>query len=524
MQSESLAPTNTTTDLAPGLIPPNHLIQFPQGPSVTSLVFSPDGSTLYATVQSSLLNIGAVLDATAHYWFTPLAAIVLLIAFLRIRRILHTPQVAGQPHCARCNYNLAGHRSGPCPECGVDPTQRKPRPGRTTRRRLAPWLATSIPLVVAAIVLWIWIPRWSVGAFSRLDIMSESLGPLADKHLQGRLRWRVTRGLTHIMQIDPRTGAWTRLHFHRAERLDLTLSADGRHYYRVRFDAKPYRLEFARLDSGEVVSSIPVGEVPFHGNFIAGHSDDGSEVYFTTGDANNRTSTLIAWNPITGRQRTVATTPSFSDPQLPRGLLRPFLRVPGRSPAVFVNFPNPSEVFRTNQRIMHFFAEDGRPLSTIDLSAFPIADESPVFTHDGNHMYMPQRIGRGATGIHRFTVDDLLAGTVNPSVLPIGQIASDEVAVSPDDRFLLVDAFYGIFLRDTPAKRWYATLVVPEPYYGVKFTPSPDNTTVAGFAQDRPDPTQNRHVHPLLIWTIPQSPPPGYDGQQPNPPRQRISK
>jgi hypothetical protein len=524
MQSESLAPTNTTTDLAPGLIPPNHLIQFPQGPSVTSLVFSPDGSTLYATVQSNLLNIGAFLDATAHYWFTPLAAIVLLIAFLRIRRILHTPQLAGHPHCARCNYNLTGHRSGPCPECGVDPAHRKPRPGRTTRRRLAPWLATSIPLVIAAIVLWIWIPRWSVGAFSRLGMMSETLGPLADKHLRAWQRWRITKSRTHIIKIDPRTGNWTRLHFNHAGRHDLSLSADANHYYRVNYDTTPYRLEFAKLDSGEVVSSTPIGEVPISADFIAGHSDDGSEVFFTTGDGDNRNSMLVAWNPVSGARRTIASTPSFNDPQLPRGLLRPFLRIPGRSPAVFANFADPSEVVRTGQQALKLFGEDGHIISSVDLSAFPLHHGPPAVMNSGKYMYLLQQGKVGATDVHRLAIDDLLAGNSTTNALPIGQIASGGLAVSANDRFLFVDAFYGVFVRDIAAKRWHATLVVPEPYYGVKFTPSPDNTIVAGFAQDRPDPAQNRHIHPLLIWTIPQSPPPGDDGQQPIPPRRRTNK
>lgn len=170
----------------PSTVEPTHVVALTETWRVQAVAYSPDGAVLYVLHEDLALSLWAI---GVHFWPWILGfclAILTLACAVACVRILRRPQLAGHPHCRRCNYDLVGATDGPCAECGTDPTRSRPKVGKSRRRRAAPWMI-SLALAGAAYgALFLAGPRWEHWAASLVRWDSKLA---LDAALDGRAPW-----------------------------------------------------------------------------------------------------------------------------------------------------------------------------------------------------------------------------------------------------------------------------------------------------------------------------------------------
>jgi hypothetical protein len=172
---------------------------------VQSVVFGADNH-IYATISDTSLNAWSIV---VYYWPEVLGAIlalVLLTLFVPIIRIARRPQVAGAPHCRRCNYDLsASPADGPCPECGVELARVRPIRGRARRRRLLIPLGIGVILAVSYASPHVFgVPRKNRASYA-FDWHAPRLAAYARDKSIAWLK-RHIEPVSALVEIDPATG------------------------------------------------------------------------------------------------------------------------------------------------------------------------------------------------------------------------------------------------------------------------------------------------------------------------------
>lgn len=184
--------------------------------NVVDVLWSADSSRAYASMEVTAVDVWPLL---VRFWpevTAGAAGLVLLIVLARMlwRRWRRRRIVAlGEPHCARCSYQLTGRAEAKvCPECGAALGPGRIVLGRPLRR----WPVALTAALLVLIAGGYWLGRARVpreGAASRwLHWPSTSLCNWATKHQY----WRLTSPratFVRIVEIDPATGSVMRTVF-----------------------------------------------------------------------------------------------------------------------------------------------------------------------------------------------------------------------------------------------------------------------------------------------------------------------
>jgi hypothetical protein len=304
-------------------------VAFPGVSYIWSATFSPDGRTAYCQVNGQGIDLWA---AGLSKWPGLLGGglgAVLLIYLLVLSRILRRSQVAGEPHCRRCNYHLisqapqsvkkGAERVIPspgtlCPECGVDLARKRPVRGKPTIRRL--WPATAALLLCAGAYAWLFfagVPR-SAGAPNAPQFWSRYVDDLAEKY---QIDWLLAHRVpvSRVMCVDTVSGVIARcLRTARAPGgvgYGMKISPGGR--FLAVADSFS-QLSWVNVSTGWATASM---RAEFRSGDDEGFvlavegSDDDPSVYYRSVDQKTVKSRLIEWHPRTGQQRILVEEPAF---------------------------------------------------------------------------------------------------------------------------------------------------------------------------------------------------------------------
>lgn len=501
-------------DLPYGVAMPDHVIQFPFGGGPTTLIASENSSTLYVGMYKGSLDFGRVLDQYLHWWSMPLAAIILALAVGRMVRTSHKPQLKGQPYCRKCNYNLAGITHRQCPECGVDTIMHPARHGRSFLMRS--WLATLIAITCIAFlsVAWWAIPRTGLRLFSNADMCSEAA-----------LDWLKARGRnvspqlksfhTVLVEVDPLGGDWSRL-----SRLPsrawptVTRTADGLGLFASDYSGTQQRIIDVTIANGRVRRSAllpPDCEVGGLRTFVAGFSDDKSEVFVHYVNKKAQTNVLAAWNLTTGELRELATIPAFIDSKYNTVNGRRFQKVPGTHPVAFISYPTFPETYSSARYPITMFDRHGRVVSEIDLGIRVGSNAELCLSSDGASFFLPTDFRSrekylDPDHMQRFEFAELLRGNLQPaSVVPMPHNVWYQTASNSDGSLLFANCNGYVYVRDTKLRSWRAFLSVQTSHTGPHdMVLSPDSSWVAATTRiDR----QADSTYFVTIWRVPAVPP-----------------
>ena len=104
---------------APGKqIAPSHELSFDESARINSVVFSPDGDSIYVLLNPTAINVWGVF---VYHWpevSGAFVAIVTLFSTMRIRKIIQRKRIVGRRYCRKCNYCVDELPGSRCPECG----------------------------------------------------------------------------------------------------------------------------------------------------------------------------------------------------------------------------------------------------------------------------------------------------------------------------------------------------------------------------------------------------------------------
>lgn len=377
---------------------PIHRLRLPGNPSIFSAAFSPDGETLYAVGQAQAINLWEIL---VYYWpeigGTIVAVTVLLFLFV-LRRVLRTPRLPGEPHCRRCNYCLKGAASDRCPEC-FTPT-RRPRLGRTTRRRILP---IAIPAVIALLGYagaWVcWLPRlgW-VGESCKWR--SYDLYTAALAHGVNLTAWQrpvdniyvidvVPGTVTHILETS--CAAWM-------VGLDIAVTPDGSGILLP----LPEGLALLDAETGTVRRMLPNPVTPINMPScwaqIAGFDDPGNVAYVVVLDEAADRTKVLRWDMGTSEASLLLSLACESTTAMngqPLKCAHRVYRVPGGSPRFLelrshlgVDLGAIGRPPQKSQVRYHIFGTNHEHLFTVDFDAVVPPFTGPGLSRDGSRTFL----------------------------------------------------------------------------------------------------------------------------------------
>ncbi|MFW6039379.1 MAG: hypothetical protein ACOC9P_02775 [bacterium] len=121
------------------------MIDFAPHTYISDFTVSADGTTVYAAQVQEVLDLWHLL--VVRWPVISLGPLVLVWLWLawRIRKLWRRRKLArGEPHCARCAYQLTGVTGEVCPECGATLSRTKPITGRPIGKRVGAqvgWMA-----------------------------------------------------------------------------------------------------------------------------------------------------------------------------------------------------------------------------------------------------------------------------------------------------------------------------------------------------------------------------------------------
>jgi len=362
------------------IIEPIHRLTFPESTpdGVHGFALSPGGTTALVHVSRMVVDPGAVFEHYRGASLTVLMLIVAAFAAWRAKRILTRPQRRGAMHCRRCNYDvsgspaptdaLAGSPPPTCPECGASLSAQNMVRGRSTRRRVTPWVVSAGALIVLlAGVHWVPVPHW---ASPRAQAVADWLGIAVPDS-------RAIQTST-VLEVDLATGSRLRAVLSCVPPFWGFSASPGGETIVTRYGPYPVFAQYSTA-TGREVRRIAYASVPMdQDDSICGFSNDGSSVYLrVSGSETAPTAGVVRWSLVDGSPSVVAqvaVVPSGSG-KLQLRLARPALVVPG-SPDLIVSAPTTHEGAAGRYRMLVIHDQPGLPGGTlfVPTSVGPIVD------------------------------------------------------------------------------------------------------------------------------------------------------
>jgi len=474
--------------------------------ALLDLAVTADGATVYAVHAIPAIDLGAVLDDTIHYWFTPFAIVLLCAALWALRCVAQRPQRSGVPYCRRCGYDVSGCASPaePCPECGVDLGRRPPKLGRALWRRL--WFPLVLIVLCIGTTASIWGFRQAgLKLFTPLDWLSIGAQRWVNVINRPLPKGWGTRAAVFVA-VDSTTGTWRQLRTNRAGKKMPLLRClpDGsllivEHGAFLCLNAKTGKV-IARLRVPGFQPVVPLSQatdVLPTGELLVQVSNAATKSSAASGR-------LIAWSPPTKKWRTIAETPWNTDPDVVSGW-RGFMLVPGDRHERFLNFPmRGSNSVGTHE--LRWFDSQGTHIASTTLSNAAVAGIDcipPRISADGSELYLSvDRLSARRT----FNIDGLVASPAkamdarSPHVVRTFELqkGSANENRSGDGRFAITNQTKDILVRTRPDDTPVAHLKMPPDLNWIQVALSHNGTCIAA----RAFPFRKRIVYSpeLFIW------------------------
>jgi WD40 repeat protein len=487
-QSPSSPPTND--------IECTHHLAFAGTDGVQSIAFSPDSRSIFVHLHAPSINLWTI---AFYYWPECIGAITIglfLLSVITFMRVVHRPQVKGEPYCRRCNYNLSTHVTNDpiqpgrrwvaapetkCPECGVELHRRKPRRGRKSWQRLAPVSAGFLLSAVAlAVVFLVGVQRFRT-INHWMNWSWEWTNTLAEKPRFACLKkWQVSAD--RVMQIDfdeietRRSLISTPMPSYNK----ISVSPDGEDLFLSGVGSNVVSRYSARTGRLRATFRAPGHTTQHRRPAIIDFSTNGDRAYVSWLDRQQNLCGVSAWNLMTNKGQTLFTTAAHIDQRNGRNFPYPrhfLLRADDDAPR-FVSFPDfmeafPTKTYRIREHVVGELNErEFQPATMPDYA------REPVLTPDGNHMIVPARYGWFVLVI------DVATGEVANQLSSNGEPFAFALTLSRDGSLMAVASMRSIRLRDMKESIWLArTLRLPAGVYGPRLWISNDNRWVAAVCQ-----------------------------------------
>gem|GEM_PF-7103706 len=474
---------------------------------IRGLVFSNDGTSLFAETRCPAVNVWAIV---VHYWPELAALAVFLVSFgvgLKAFRAMLRHQFPGKLHCSVCNYCLEGSLAGRCPECGCDLSARPPILGRTTWRRTRLYAGATTFLWAACLSLILWGPVRDNPASTWFEWWSPKLFELAEQRNWSYIANSATK-VNRIVAINVRTGEVDRtlLGWSRRRLLPLALVSDGAAL--ITDCAAQRELVVISEASGRVLRTISyaedIGGKATGPPSVFGFSSDRQAAFVRQEQGARRCTQVTEVALATGEQTVLFETDSRSraehDPRLRviPGAARKILEIGGA-----VGRPGLSK----QQVLVHSAASAYQPLELLQIPA-SVRFNPVVFSDDGQRMFV--RCSGPPAGILTW---DLATGAQGPTLgTPEGRRPLWTPKYDDDyDRLFVVlrprsrdCAKIRIGVADLRERTWLAELEYPadaHPGQPHRLCVSPDGKTLATACMKRGK-TSKAVGHKLLLWDL----------------------
>jgi hypothetical protein len=440
----------------PRLIEPSHVL----GPEVLSGLYSsalsPDGTRAYANLHTRVLDAGGAISHHAPDLAAAAAALLTLVMLIPIVRRMRRPQVVGESYCRRCNYHLAAHAGGPCPECGLEQSKVSPVKGRRIARRIAgPFAIILLGVALFGVVRFVGRgspyldPDWTLSAeYSWLKLPT--------------FKWAarfVTMG-ERLVEVDTTSGEVVRTIVRRRAPtyVQLELTPDGRGVYLVA--PKQKGLDLVSVASGRVRSKFRPGGTflcETGGRSVIGHSPDGESAVVSYWDSSDDAHAAV-WNLRDGSHRVIASTRAYIEPAGGRNSNwgRQFVLSRWESAPEVISVPLFMESFPTKSYRVRLFDQAGSPLSEYDIVKYANHTSVPVVYPGGEAMFVTAAVMGGIS-----IIDPGNGALLQKLILPGNDQAWDKSTLSPGASHLVIPGFKNVYVRDLRLKAWVMTLSKP---------------------------------------------------------------
>jgi hypothetical protein len=479
---------------------------------VRSAVFAPDRPSIYVHLNMEVFDAWRAL---VWYWPEVLGAalgVATIAALLIAWRVARRRQVAGAPHCRRCNYDLSpqverGERGkfrppadegARCPECGVLIARARPVRGRRTWVRLSPLAAAWAVLAGGYGAMLIAGVAREGRATYWFDWSSASLAGSIKAHQLGGLAKFIVTG-DRVVEVDLRTGKVSRVVTTRRSRTwcEISVTPDGSGLILAGDERGTLQLIGTRTGRRKSAVHLPGPGHPMGSRWrtVVGYSPDGKSAYVQWEGEQSEFSGIGAWDLATNRVVALAQTPGFKRDAY--WYSRPFLVRAGSMPAV-VSYPSFMEAFPQKSFVLKFHGRDeSAPVKEFAVNPVPGPNQDPRVTVDGAAVFVTSQYGDSILRVgldEPHTVDALSAGARYQF--------GEWLELSRDNRYLVAgSAMRCLLVRDMQGKRWVGTLDMPSALYGPKPEISADNRWVAAVAQTgdgRGTPFRDE----LVVWDL----------------------
>jgi hypothetical protein len=480
-------------------IEPSHVLGPDVLPGLYSSALSPDGTRAYANLHTQVVDAGGAISHHAPDLAAAAAVLLTLVMLIPIVRRMRRAQAVGQPYCRRCNYHLAAHSGGPCPECGLDQSKAPPVKGRRITRRVAG------PVAIIVLGAAFFGAARLVGRDSPLLDPGWTLDSDRSWLKQPAFKWasRFVVPGENLVEIDTMSGKVIRTIVRRRAPtyLQLELTPDGRGVYLV--SPKQMGLDLVSMTSGRVLSRFrPKGTFRYEvgGQSVIGHSPDGGSAVVSYWDGSEEAHAAV-WDLGNESHRVIASTRAYVDAAGGRSANwgRQFLmRRWGTSPEV-ISVPLFMESFPTKSYQVRLFDEAGTALSDYDIVGHANHNSVPVVYPSGEAMFVT---AAALSGVSVISPSD--GALLQKLILPDGDRAWDKLKLSPDAGYLLVPGFKSVYIRDLRSKKWMMTLSKPAELIAPRPTMDEACTRVVAVSQvGKPSPTGvPRRNQAIIIWDL----------------------